>query len=239
MGIPTVATDAPARSTRSAAFEDSATVGLGLVPLGLAFGLLVTQSGLDWWWATAFTTLIYAGSFEFLLIGLVVSVAPLATVAVTAFLVNIRHVFYALSFPLDQVKGRPGRAYSTFALTDEAYALATGERARHWPGRRIVWLQVFLHVYWAGGATAGALLGMVLPGSVTGLDFALTALFAVLALDALRDRRGDVPTPVLALLAAVVARLVFPGQLLLAAFALFTAGLLARHFATGREPHHA
>nr|WP_319023141.1 AzlC family ABC transporter permease [Streptomyces phaeolivaceus] len=214
-------------------------MGLGLVPLGLAFGLLVTRSGLDWWWATAFTTLIYAGSFEFLLIGLVVAVAPLATVALTALLVNIRHLFYALSFPLDRVKGSLGRAYSTFALTDEAYALATGERARSWSGRRIVWLQVFMQVYWAAGATAGALLGAVLPGSVTGLDFALTALFAVLALDAPRDRRGDLPTPLLALLAAVVARLLFPEQLLLAAFALFTAGLLARRFATAGEPRHA
>lgn len=74
---------------------------------------------------------------------------------------------------------------------------------------------------------------------MTGLDFALTALFAVLALDAPRDRRGDLPTPLLALLAAVVARLLFPEQLLLAAFALFTAGLLARRFATAGEPRHA
>jgi 4-azaleucine resistance transporter AzlC len=214
-------------------------VGLGLVPLGLAFGLLVTQSGLHWWWATVFTTVIYAGSFEFLMIGLVIAVAPLATVALTAFLVNIRHLFYALSFPLHRLKGRLARGYSTFALTDEAYALTTGERARSWSGRRILWLQLFMHLYWAGGATAGALLGSLLPNGVTGLDFALTALFAVLALDALRDRRGDLPTPVLALLAALAARLVLPGQMLLAAFVLFTAGLLARYVSTGRTSHHA
>lgn len=213
-------------------------MGLGLVPLGLAFGLLVTQSGLDWWWATAFTTVIYAGSFEFLLIGLVVAVAPLATVALTAFLVNIRHVFYALSFPLDRVKGRAAKAYSTFALTDEAYALTAGGRARTWPGRRVLWLQLFMQLYWAGAATVGALLGSFLPGIVKGLDFALTALFAVLALDALRDRRGDLPTPLLALLAALAARVLFPGQMLLAAFVLFTAGLLVRHL-TGRGPRRA
>ncbi|WP_017236577.1 AzlC family ABC transporter permease [Streptomyces sp. SS] len=226
------------RSDARAAFKDSASVGLGLVPLGLAFGLLVTQSGLDWWWATAFTTVIYAGSFEFLLIGLVVAVVPLATVALTAFLVNIRHVFYALSFPLDRVKGRAAKAYSTFALTDEAYALTAGGRARAWPGRRVLWLQLFMQLYWAGAATVGALLGSFLPGTVKGLDFALTALFAVLALDALRDRRGDLPTPLLALLAALAARVLFPGQMLLAAFVLFTAGLLARHLA-GRGPRRA
>lgn len=35
--------------------------------------------------ATVFTTVIYAGSFEFLLVGLVTALAPLATIAVTAF----------------------------------------------------------------------------------------------------------------------------------------------------------
>ncbi|ARZ66154.1 branched-chain amino acid ABC transporter permease [Streptomyces albireticuli] len=213
--------------------------GLGFVPLGLAFGALVTQSGLDWWWAGLSATLAFGGSFEFLLIGMVTAAAPLAAVALSAFMVNVRHVFYALSFPLHRVTGRLGKTYATFALCDEAYALATGKQARSWPGRRILWLQFFLHLYWAASSVAGALLGSLIPAGVTGLDFALTAMFTVLALDAVRDLRDDLPTPVLALLSALAARLLFPGQLLLAAFALFTAALLARHLTTGRKPSHA
>ncbi|MGW2741247.1 hypothetical protein [Streptomyces sp. NPDC001450] len=64
-------------------------------------------------------------------------------------------------------------------------------------------------------------------------------LFTVLALDAVRDRRGDLSTPLLALLSALAARLLFPGQPLPVAFALFTAGLLARHLTTRRKPSHA
>ncbi|MFB7448171.1 AzlC family ABC transporter permease [Streptomyces sp. NPDC056194] len=221
------------------AFRDSLSVGMGFVPLGLAFGALVVQSGLDWWWASLSAAVAFGGSFEFLLIGLVVAVAPLTSVAVAAFLVNVRHVFYALSFPLHRVTGRLGKAYGTFALCDEAYALASAEQARSWTGPRILWTQFFLHAYWAGSATAGALLGSLIPEGVTGLDFALTALFTVLALDALRDLRGDLPTPLLALLSALAARVVFPDQMLLVAFALFTAGLLARHSMTARRPSHA
>ncbi|MGX1540892.1 AzlC family ABC transporter permease [Streptomyces adustus] len=249
MDIPPVVTEgrprpvpAPPRSTRSearAALRDSAGVGLGFLPLGLAFGALVTQSGLDWWWAGLSAVLVFGGSFEFLLIGLVTASAPLAAIAVSALLVNVRHVFYALSFPLHRVKGRIGKAYSTYAMCDEAYALATGEQARTWSSRRILWLQFFLHLYWAISSTAGALLGSLIPDGVTGLDFALTALFTVLALDAVRDLRGDVPTPVVAVLSALTARLLFPGQLLLAAFTLFTAALLARHLTTSRKPRHA
>ncbi|MBK1787082.1 AzlC family ABC transporter permease [Prauserella cavernicola] len=218
-----------------AALRDSGSVGLALVPLGLAFGAVLTHAGLDWWWATVFTTLIYAGSFEFLLIGLVTVAAPLAAIGLSAFLVNVRHVFYALSFPLHRVRGRAARTYSTFALTDEAYALTTTERSRKWPGTRILWVQLFLHLFWVGGATAGGLLGSLIPDSVVGLEFAMTALFAVLAIDAVRERRGDVPTPVLAVLSAVAARLLFPGEMLMAAFVLFTTGLIVRYLATGRS----
>ncbi|MFF3817485.1 AzlC family ABC transporter permease [Streptomyces bluensis] len=199
----------------------------------------MTHSGLDWWWAGLSAALVFGGSFEFLLIGMVTASAPLAAITVSALLVNVRHVFYTLSFPLHRVSGRLGKAYSTYAMCDEAYALTTGEQARTWSSRRILWLQFFLHLYWAGSSTAGALLGSLIPDSVTGLDFALTALFTVLALDALRDPRGDVPTPVLAVLSALAARLLFPGQMFLAAFALFTAALLARHLTTSRKPRHA
>lgn len=224
------------RSDLRAAFADSAPVGLGFVPLGLAFGVLVAQSGLDWWWAGLSAALVYGGSFEFLLIGMVTSAAPLTAIAGAAFMVNFRHVFYALSFPLHRVKSRAGKAYATFALSDEAYALTATERSRTWSGRRILYSQFYMHLYWAGSATAGALLGTLIPDSVQGLDFALTALFTVLALDALRDLKGEVSTPLLALASALAARLLFPDQMLLVAFTLFTAALLARHLATRRKP---
>jgi 4-azaleucine resistance transporter AzlC len=216
------------RSDAVAALRDSAPVGLGFIPEGIAFGVYLTHAGLAWWWAPATASVIYAGSFEFLLVGLVTALAPLAAIAMTAFLVNVRHVFYSLSFPLHRVRGRAGKTYGTFALTDEAYALTTDSRAKEWPSRRILCLQAFLHSYWIIGATLGGLLGSLIPASVRGLSFALTALFTVLAIEAIRSRPRDLPTPVLALLAAVAARLLFPGQLLLAAFLLFTIALIAR-----------
>jgi hypothetical protein len=94
------------RSDVAAALRDSASVGLGLVPLGLAFGVVVTHAGLPWWCAVLFTSVVYAGSLEFLLVPLAVAAVPLATVALTAFLVNVRRVFYSLSFPLHRVNGR-------------------------------------------------------------------------------------------------------------------------------------
>lgn len=212
---------------------------MGFVPLGLAFGALVSQSGLEWWWAGLSALLAFGGSFEFLLIGLVTSGVPLTGIAFSAFMVNIRHAFYALSFPLRRVTGGFGKAYSTFALCDEAYALATSDQARSWSGRRILWLQSFLHLCWVGSSVAGALLGSLIPETVTGLEFALTAMFAVLALDAVRELRSEASTPALALLSALAARVLFPDEILLAAFVLFTGALLTRKVLADRKPGHA
>ncbi|HEX6342548.1 AzlC family ABC transporter permease [Umezawaea sp.] len=216
------------------ALRDTRSVSVAFLALGATLGVLVVHSGLEWWWATAFTSLVYAGSLEFLLVGMVVAAAPLATVAVTAFLVNLRHVFYAVSFPLHRIRGAAGKALGTFGLTDEAFALVTAAPPHEWTGARILWLQGFCQLCWVGGATAGALPGPLVPSSVAGLEFTLTALFVVLALDAHHTRR-DVPTAVTAALSAVGALLLFPERMPLVAMALFTAGLLVRRAASTRR----
>jgi 4-azaleucine resistance transporter AzlC len=153
---------APRRDTLFAveawrAFRGCCGVGAAFIPLGLAFGVLVSHSGLQWWWATVFASVIYAGSLEFLLLGMVLAVMPLASVAVTAFLVNFRHIFYALSFPLHRITGLPAKAYSTFALSDEAYALAINPAARDVGRARILLVQLFLQLFWVVSVTGGAL----------------------------------------------------------------------------------
>ena len=215
----------------------AAPVGLGLFSLGLAFGLLVVHAGLAWWWATVFTAVVYAGSLEFLLVGLAVAATPLAQVAATTLIVNLRHVFYALSFPLDRVDGVLAKVYSTYALTDEAYAV-TAAQPRSWTSRAILLVQLIFQVAWVSGATIGALVGTALPVErVQGLDFALTALFVVLSIDAYRAR-PDRLLVVCALGCAVVAALAVPGQMLVWAFAGYTAILLGRLVVTRRGEIH-
>lgn len=200
----------------------------------MAFGVLVSQSSIPWWWAPVFATVIFAGSLEFLVFGLVTVAAPLATIAATAFLVNFRHVFYALSFPLHRVRGRCARAYSTFALTDEAWAMTSGPEAATWSGRRILWLQGTFHAGWVLSVTIGALAGALIPTSIPGLDFALTSFFLVLAMEAFRVRR-EIPGPVVALLCALLAQLVAGDGVLLVAMGLFVAYLLVRYFWSRRS----
>lgn len=220
-----------------AAVRDTISVGVALVPLGVAFGLLVVEAGLSWWWAPLFSTFIYAGSLEFLAIGLVMAATPLASIALSTVLVNFRHVFYALSFPLHSVRGPVAKTYSMYALTDEAYALAHHIPVAERTTARIVWMQVLCQSYWVVGGVAGALLGSALPQVPQGMWFALTALFTVLALDAFRQNR-DVTSPVLAIGSALVALLFAHDEMLVVGMVLFLVALTARFFVRRARGDH-
>lgn len=211
----------------------AAPVGLAFIPLGMALGLLIVHAGLAWWWAPVFAAVIYAGSLEFLMVGLAATAAPVASVAFTAFVVNSRHAFYALSFPLDRVKGVVAKLYSTYVLSDEAYAVAVSPEAATWKSRQILLMQCAFQLIWTTSSALGGLLGKAVPiERLRGLDFALTALFIVLAIDAYRQR-PDPLTAIAAVASAVLAWLLVPGEMLVGAFAAFTAVLLVR-FARGR-----
>lgn len=205
----------------------SVAAGLGMVPLGIAFGLLVVQSGLSWWMAPALSLFAYAGSLELLLITLLTSMAPLLTIAMATLLINFRHVFYALSFPLHVVRNRAAKLYSMYALTDEAYAI-TAASPHAWTAPRLIALQVSLQGYWLGGGLVGVLLGSLLPAQIRGLDFAMCALFITLTLDAVRTVQ-QVPSLLLAATAFALGIVVVPGQPLFAAMIAFMGFLTVRY----------
>lgn len=212
---------------------DSAPVGLGLIPLGLAFGVLITQAGFDWWWAPVFSIVIYAGSMEFLAIGLLAALTPLYSLAAAAFLVNFRHVFYGLSFPIESVRSRFARLYAVYALTDEVYAITATKKRSEMTGARTMTIAITCQSLWVLPGVVGGLIGTALPPGLDGLQFALTALFAVLAIDGLRAS-GDLPAPVLGLLCGLVALWLAPEQMLVVGLVAFVVVLVARYAWTAR-----
>ncbi len=199
-----------------------------VLPLGLALGVLVVQTGFAWWWGPVIALFIFAGSLEFLMVGMLAAVAPLSQIAVSALLVNFRHVFYAISFPLHRVHGRGWKVYSTYALTDEVYAVTADPKAQTWSRTRILSIQLIFQAVWVASVCAGGLLGQLIPDSVVGLDFAITALFVVLSIDAYRARRS-IPVTILALGCALAGVLIAPGDMLIVSMALFVAALIGSY----------
>lgn len=204
-------------------------IAVGVVPLGLAFGVLMVQTGFDWWWTPIFSIVIYAGSMEFLAISMVTGGVTPAVAAVTGFMVNFRHIFYGLTFPRDEIRNRFGRAYSTYALTDESYAvLSAFPRGSRPSGAFVFTVQLFCQVLWVGSGIIGAVAGQAIPPSVKGLDFALVALFIVLAIDSFQNNK-DYSLPLSAAVLGVLVGCLFPGQLLMVALSAYFLLLVVRY----------
>ena len=214
------------RTEIRAGLRDSWAVGLGLIPLGLAFGVLVVQTGFAWYWAPIFSVVIYAGSMEFLALNMITGGASALTAAVTGLMINFRHIFYGLTFPRDVISSRVGRAYSTYALTDECYAIVS--RNDKLTGTRVLTVQVWCQVLWVGSGIIGAVSGQAIPDSVKGMEFALVALFVVLAWDSFRNN-PDFSLPLLAGAVAVACAIVVPGHMLMVALSVYFFILFARH----------
>lgn len=221
------------RSEIATGIRLSFAAGLGMFPIGIAFGVLVMQTGLPWWTAPGLSIAIFAGSVELLLVGLMAAATPLATIALTILLVNFRHVFYAFSFPLRVVRHPLARFYSVYALIDEAYAV-TAASPGTWNRYRLIAMQAAFHSYWVGGGLVGVALASFIPGTIEGLEFALCALFITLTLDACRTRK-QVPSLVLAGLSLGVSLVLVPDDALFAAMLGFVALLVGRHLLAARR----
>ena len=101
------------------AFLDTVPVMTGYLVLGVGFGLLLRQSGFGLGWAFAMSLFIYAGSMQYLTVGLLSGGASLLTAALTTLMVNARHLFYGISM-LEKYRGAgKKKPYLIFALTDE------------------------------------------------------------------------------------------------------------------------
>jgi Predicted branched-chain amino acid permease (azaleucine resistance) len=204
-----------------AAFPVTVPVLFGYLAIGIPFGLMLVKAGYPWYLAPVMSILMYAGAGQYIAVGLFSAGVPIAGMLVTILMVNIRHIVYGLSL-VDKFKtaGR-WKPYLVFALTDETYALLTGVKvpANLDSGAFYGSIALLDHLYWIAGSVIGALAGQFIPFSFAGIDFALTALFAVLLIDQL-SRTGDLLPAAIGLACAAIALvLAGPANMLITALA--------------------
>ncbi|NLG23946.1 MAG: branched-chain amino acid ABC transporter permease [Clostridiales bacterium] len=194
-----------AKRTILHAAKTTLPVLFGYVPLGMAFGLLLADAGYGAGIGALMSAAMYAGSNQFLAIQLLRDHAPLIEMFAMALFLSARHVVYGLSL-IERYRGAGRcRPYLIFALTDEVYGLMVGARPPEGGDERL-WqfaLSALCQSYWVLGSVLGGLLGAALSIDTKGMDFALTALFAVLAIDLLRGRGAVRPFAVGALCGAL------------------------------------
>ena len=178
------------KETVRSAFLDSVPVMTGYLFLGFGFGILMHQNGFGVLWAAAMSLFIYAGSMPYVTVPLLASGAGLLTAALTAFVVNARHLFYGISM-VERYKGAPKKPYLIFALTDETYSLVSQTQE---PDHGYCFLvSLFDHCYWVGGTVLGSLAGSLIPLNYEGIDFVLTALFVTIFVEQWLSTRDHKP----------------------------------------------
>ena len=183
------------RKTLAAAFPVTVPVLMGYLAIGMAFGLMLQSIGYGALWAVLMSLVIYAGSGQYLGVSLLAAGAPLTQVAFLTLVINFRHLVYGLSM-LEKFRGMGLRKlYMIFALTDETYALLSSARAPEGVDEHDFFFLVSMlnHSYWVIGSAAGSLLGSALAFDTTGVDFAMTALFLVIAVGQWRSAGSNLP----------------------------------------------
>ena len=183
------------RKALAAAFPVTVPVLMGYLAIGIAFGLMLQEIGYNFIWAFFMSLSIYAGSGQYLGVTLLATAASLGTVALMTLLINFRHLVYGLSM-LEKFRGMGWRKlYMIFSLTDETYALLSSAQAPVGVDPKSFYFAIALldQSYWVLGSVIGGVAGALIPFSTEGVDFAMTALFVVIAVDQWKAYKKHLP----------------------------------------------
>lgn len=176
------------------ALTASAPVMLGYIVLGLGYGLYTHNLGFSWWVPTLMALTIYGGSVEFMIANMLTQAFNPLTVLVITLVVGFRQFFYSIAMLGKYKEHGFQKFFQIFSLTDETfvvnYQLRLGDDVDH---QRVYTMVAALdYFYWVFGAWLGGTLGSILAIQIKGLDFTMTALFLVLALDQILKEKSHV-----------------------------------------------
>lgn len=196
----------------------SVGIVLGYAPVAVTFGILSRQAGVPLWGAGLMSLLVYAGAAQFIALEMIRQGAGIWLIGMTTLILNSRHILMSLSvtryFPTTGVKWLAGLAHGitdeTFVLNSRLLGSARTEEERRW-----TMLGVNLGAYssWVVFTIVGSLIGQWLPTDFSGFQFAMMALFVLLAAGTL-NRRNWV-TFLLAGMLGIFFKYVLPGKLYL------------------------
>lgn len=179
----------------SRAARETLPVFFGYIPLGIAFGFMMSSAGYGTLVSAAMSTFMYGGSAQYLAVEMFANGTTLFNMFLMVFFLSVRHIAYGLSL-IEKFQGT-GRykPYMIAALTDEAYALLVAAQLPEGRARApyMALISALCHSYWVMGSVLGGFLGGLLQFNTTGMEFVLTALFIVLALSLYATYRTPLP----------------------------------------------
>jgi len=214
---------------------------IGVMPFGMIYGVLALNAGLTPAPAQLMSSIVFAGSAQFITAQLVRDAVPGIVIVLTIAVVNLRHMLYSASLA-PYVRALPMRwkVLLSYLLTDEAYAVTVVNYEKEGVAPSAHWFflgaGLTLWTSWQISTAVGVWLGTTLPESWP-LDFALPITFIALIMPTLKDR----PAIAASLSAGVVALLVYDlpyklGLMLAGVFGIVVGTLLDERKSPGETP---
>jgi 4-azaleucine resistance transporter AzlC len=164
---------------------------MGYIPIGFAFGVLAQKAGLSVWHTLAMSIFVYAGSSQFIAVGLISAGVSPFSIIITTFIVNLRHMLMSAALS-PNLKGwsKPELAAFAYELTDESFAVHTMSFKQGNPAKpEIFAVNSIAHTAWVLGSWLGCKMGgLISDVKPYGLDYALAAMFIALLVMQLTTR---------------------------------------------------
>jgi len=172
-------------------FSQAAPIWLGYISVGFAYGVLAQKAGLSTLNAILMSVIVYAGSAQLIAVGLFAAGASAASIILTTFVVNLRHMLMSAAVSA-HLKGwtKPQLAAFAFELTDETFVL----HSSRFVGRDPLKTETFAvnlssQCSWVLGTWLGFAVGQVITDvRLFALDYALPAMFIALLVLQIKDR---------------------------------------------------
>lgn len=208
-------------------------------PEGMIFGALALNAGLSPLASQLMSSVLYAGSAQFITAQLFHDLTPGFVILLTIAIVNVRHILYSASIaPYIAALPMRWKVLLGYLLTDESYAATILHYEQEGTTPYSHWFffgaGFSLWFTWQISTAIGLFLGAAIPDSWS-LDFALPLTFIAMVVPVLKDR-----SLILAALSAGIAGLLanslpYKLGLLLAVLVGITAGTLLENRKVGEE----
>jgi 4-azaleucine resistance transporter AzlC len=201
----------------------------------MIYGVLALNAGLAPAPAQMMSSIVFAGSAQFITAQLIREAVPGLVIVLTIAVVNLRHILYSASIaPYLHTLPVRWKVLLSYLLTDEAYAVTIlhYEKQDSVPNGHWFFLGTGLALWtcWQLSTAAGILLGATLPESWP-LDFALPITFIALVIPALKDRPAIAASLTAGIISLLAYRLPYKLGLMLAGLM----GILVGTWLEGRK----
>jgi len=108
-------------------FLKALPIVLGVLPFGIAYGAAAAQH-MPWWGGMGMSVIVFAGSAQFIAVGLIAQGAAPLSIIITTALVNLRYVLMSSALsPVLRKKGARWQALLAFFVVDETFAVSSVE----------------------------------------------------------------------------------------------------------------